>query len=287
MPELQTPKRRFSVLRIIVFRQKPDHPLAVRLSPKPQFVRTRQPIIQRSIAASKISQTFCIRKTVRTETASHPSNMKTNNISKKILAIIIAAGGFIAAPGTSIANNTTRTSTAVSTETGFTSVALDAGLVAALGSLQVRLTGLSPSTISSQSRGTVSFPIVGGVFDAASTTGEILHRGGLVFSAGGTSVVLSNFIIEVPSGRTPVITGLATVNGALAGRIPLFSLDLSAANLNAQRPTLGLGNVKLTLTATAAGALNSSFNVNAFAAGAAVGTAHVGALTVLLPPGKR
>jgi hypothetical protein len=214
--------------------------------------------------------------------------MKTNKPSIKLLTIIIAAAGLIAGPGTSVANSTATPSTAVSPETGLTSVVLDSGLVAALGSLQVKLSGLAPSTISLPARGTISFPIVGGVFDSASTTTEVLHRGGLVLRGGSTAVVLSNFIIQIPAGGgAPVLTGLATVNGALAGRLPLFALDLSAARVNAQRPRLSVSNVKLSLTDTAAGALNAAFGVTAFAQGIAVGTANVSALTVLLPAGTK
>ena len=115
--------------------------------------------------------------------------------------------------------------TAVATEAGLTSVALDAGLIPTLQSLGVTLSPLSPSTLFFSRRGVASFPIDSGVFDPANTVAEISHSGGLVLTAGNKQLVVSSFVIEVSApatGQPPILTALATLNGQLLGRIPAF-----------------------------------------------------------------
>ena len=121
--------------------------------------------------------------------------------------------------------------TAVQTDRGYTAVTLDANLIPTLGSLGVNLSPLAPSTLFNASEGKASFPVVAGIFDPNSTTAEIDHSGGLILSGGGTQLVVSSFLINIPSAGSPVITGLATLNGALVGRLPLFDLGLSGVGI--------------------------------------------------------
>jgi hypothetical protein len=128
------------------------------------------------------------------------------------------------------------------------------------------------------------FPIPSGELDLANAKGEVLHLGGLRLSTASTRVELTQFIIDTTSPAGAVLTGLVKVNANVVGRLPLFSLALPSITLPIEpRRTLVVPNVNLTLTDTAAQALNATFNVNAFAAGIPVGTATLTATAVRVP----
>jgi hypothetical protein len=179
--------------------------------------------------------------------------------------------------------------TAVSTERGFTSVRLDQNLIPTLHSLGINLSPLAPSTLFFAGAGIASFPIDSGVFDAPNSAGEISHSGGLVFTAPSKQLVVSGFVIQVSSpgsGQSPVLTGLATLNGQLLGRIPLFDIDLSAATITFPSWRLKIAGAQLTLNAGAATALNSIFSTTAFNDDIAIGRGWVNAFTIPLPHGN-
>jgi hypothetical protein len=175
---------------------------------------------------------------------------------------------------------------AVVTERGWTSVRLDQNLIPTLQSLGISISPLAPSTVFYANAGIVSFPIDSGIFDAPNSAGEISHSGGLVLSAPSKQLVVSSFVIEVSSpssGQSPILTGLATLNGELLGRIPLFDIDLSSAEITFPHWRLKIKNAGLSLNADAATALNSIFSTSAFNDGIAIGQAKVNAFTVQLP----
>lgn len=91
---------------------------------------------------------------------------------------------------------------------------------------------------------------------------RIKHSGGLNLSAGAATITVSDFNIDLARLR---VSG--NVNGTVGnvGRVDLFKVRFS------DRRDLGL--VKLTLTKTAADALNATFGVNAFAENATFGYA--------------
>jgi len=91
---------------------------------------------------------------------------------------------------------------------------------------------------------------------------RIKHSGGLNLSAGSATITVSDFNIDLARLR---ISG--NVNGTVGnvGRVDLFKVRLSDRG--------DLGAVKLTLTKTAADALNATFGVNAFAENATFGYA--------------
>ena len=96
--------------------------------------------------------------------------------------------------------------------------------------------------------------------------------GGLSLTAGSTKVTLVNFQIEALPGSGAYISGIVTVNGAIAGRLPLF--DLAIGNVyQPNRESLSIQNVTVTLDPAAAAALNSVFKVSAFAGGFGIGSA--------------
>lgn len=169
----------------------------------------------------------------------------------------------------------------VVTQSGQTSVALSSDFLSALKSLGVTPGVLNPTTINSKA--VVTFPITGGAVDAATAAGQITHSGGLTLTAGKTQVAIENFIIDT-TGSSPVLTGIAAVNGGVAGAIPLFNLELPQGFKPPLKPVDGvLVNIKgvgVTLTSTAAATLNKVFNVTAFEAGLNIGTATVQAFVV-------
>ena len=197
-----------------------------------------------------------------------------------VVSALVALGtqsGFAVDPAMSAPNK------AFQTDRGFTEVTLDANLIPTLGTLGVKLAPLGPTTLFDDSDGIAYFPIVAGIFDPTSTTGEIGHSGGLVLSAGATQLVVSSFIINVPATGAPVLTGLATLNGALVGRIPLFDINLSGVSISYKMMKLTIDGVVLTLNADAAATLNAIFGTTAFVGGFPIGTAEVGSYYDKLP----
>ncbi len=162
-------------------------------------------------------------------------------------------------------------------EGGRTTVTLAGSFVSALGTL-----GVTPGTVSpTELRGAkVNFPITGGAIDLDTASAQILHSGGLTLTAGNNEVKLQSFIIDT-TGTQPMITGLVVVNGKLLGRVALFNLALPSGLTLPLTPSYGVLDLKevgVTLTATAASALNSVFGITALAGGLDIGTAHVVAI---------
>lgn len=162
-----------------------------------------------------------------------------------------------------------------------TSVALSGELVSALTTLKVAPSPVFPAILR---QGIAAFPITSGELDLANAKAEVLHSGGLRLSTADTSVELTQFIIDTTSPSGAVLTGLVKVGGNVVGRLPLFSVALPAVQLPLPAVRrLVLSNVGLTLTGTAAQALNASFGVSAFSAGIPVGTATLSANGIRLP----
>jgi hypothetical protein len=156
---------------------------------------------------------------------------------------------------------------------GITAVSLAPSFVSALTSLKV-----APSPLgSSQLIGTtIDFPIVGGAFDPATVTTELIHSGGLRLTAGKTVVDLRDFIIDATSAQ-PTITGLVIADGQLVGRVPLFNLSISGKDVEtADGFLVYIKDVGVTLTSGAASTLNSVFKTDAL-----TGTTKIGTATVL------
>lgn len=163
-------------------------------------------------------------------------------------------------------------------DSGITTVVLSSGFTSALSSLDVVVGTVTPTHVYN---GVVSFPIVAGAVDLDTALGNVLHSGGLTFTAGKTEVRIQSFIIDT-TGSTPVITGLVTADNKLVGRLRLFDLTLpSGLQLPLKiedRFFLTLSGVNVGLDAQAAKALNEVFSVSAFKAGLDIGTAEVSAI---------
>lgn len=125
--------------------------------------------------------------------------------------------------------------------------------------------------LASESRSTksgITFPISGGVV-TPKLVGTIRHNGGLTFTAGGKTLTVRDFIINT---RTARLT--AYVDQARA-RIPLLDLSLANAKVTEKGSLVTVANVKATLDATAATALDSYFGTTLFSGGIPIGTARV------------
>jgi hypothetical protein len=116
--------------------------------------------------------------------------------------------------------------------------------------------------------GAFSFPITKGRAVVANLAGAIDHSGGLTFTKGATVVSLTDYRIDT---RRAELWG--KVNGSEP--VALFKLDLSAPQIQTASRQLWIGNVKATLTAGAATALNGAFATTAFTEGIDFGTAQV------------
>ncbi|MEK7856616.1 MAG: hypothetical protein AAB288_11040, partial [Acidobacteriota bacterium] len=110
---------------------------------------------------------------------------------------------------------------------GVTTVRFSSGFLGAATSLGLNVTPISPAGV----RGVnVSFPITWGTVDGGTLRGEIIHSRSLLFQKGSSAVKIEGFIIDT-TGSQPLINGLASANGSVIGRIPLFILDLSTATI--------------------------------------------------------
>lgn len=155
---------------------------------------------------------------------------------------------------------------AVTLQQAATRVTLDPGTAKTLTSLGVAVAPDAPAVAGS----TIQFPITN-TDGKIALTAPITHSGGLTFTAGGKTLSVGDFTIDVAAGllyaeKTPV------------GRLPLFKLDLGAAKTTTPGVQVRVTGVKLALTAGAAGALNATFGVTAFAENLTIGTADVVAL---------
>ncbi|HET9506828.1 MAG TPA: hypothetical protein VFO81_02695 [Gaiellaceae bacterium] len=149
---------------------------------------------------------------------------------------------------------------------GSTSLAVDAGAASALASQGIVPGLIAPA--SANSDGSLAFPITRGRVDAGTFAGLIRHSGGLSLTKGSTRVELTRFDIGIDS--SPQLTAL--VGGS---RVPILNLDLSGLTQDVDGLDVTLGNVRATLTAQAAAALNQAFGTTAFSEGLLLGVATV------------
>jgi hypothetical protein len=149
---------------------------------------------------------------------------------------------------------------------GSTSLALDPGAAQALTGLGVSVAPAAPASAAED--GAIAFPITEGKVNARTLAGSISHSGGLTFSAGATSVTVTDFVIE--TAPAPKLT--AALGGA---RVDLLTLDLGGLNRKVDGRDVTLGGVVVKLTAGAAAALNQAFGTTALAEGLTIGTATV------------
>jgi hypothetical protein len=151
---------------------------------------------------------------------------------------------------------------------GRTRLTLDAGTAAALTSNHVTV---APVSEARAGKAGITFPIQGGLLNAATLAGSINHSGGLVFKAGGKSLTIRDFKV---SARTRTLTAWVDQVGA---RIPVLRLNLSKATVRSTKSRLRIGQVRTTLRKGAAQALNDYFSTSLFSGGLPIGTVRVSA----------
>lgn len=150
-------------------------------------------------------------------------------------------------------------------KTGGTTLKVDAGTADALTSLGITVSPIKPAKATSKG---VRFPVTGGRIDNKTLAGNIRHSGGLRFSNGTVNVDLTKYTINIDDDPDLV----ATVGDA---RVSILKLDLSNLKNKSKGKSINLSNVKATLTADAASALNAAFSTTAFTEGLVLGVASV------------
>jgi hypothetical protein len=144
---------------------------------------------------------------------------------------------------------------------GTTRVAVAPAVVAKLERLNLTAAPTGNST-AAPFNGTVAFRFP--ITDVKRDGNIIKHAGGARISSGHEAIALKRFKIKLGAGK---VGAAVVVNGERVGRAEVFNLAESG------RP--GLGDVRLTLTRAAAGAVNSTFGAPAFDAGDNFGFATV------------
>lgn len=164
-----------------------------------------------------------------------------------------------------------------------TAVTLDSGFVDALTQLKVTPGTVGDAELSND--GVVSLPITGGNVTYYDPTqplrpyvqGTIEHEGsGLTLEAGGTTVELTDFVIDP---GTSELTGTVSANGELAAEDALlFDLDGSTLNplqVNESAGTAALEGTTVLLSDDAAALLNDTFGIKDLKGGLEVGISEI------------
>jgi hypothetical protein len=200
-------------------------------------------------------------------------------VFKRVAAVAMVVGLSVGVAGVASASAATRSPASASHQVwltgGDTSVTTAPGIAAALLAHGIVPLATLPGTEGAQiSSSGVSvrftFPVTGGWLNAAALRGTIWHRGGILFidPAAGKQIEVSNFVISVHQG---VLT--AEVNGNPKVRVPLMWLSLAHASIHAGWHYVQISGIVLTLTKTAASALDATFGTSLFKAGLELGTA--------------
>jgi hypothetical protein len=193
------------------------------------------------------------------------------------LAFAGAACGSDSKSDSASTSATTDTVTAIPSLSGVgTSVTLDGGTAAALTSLGVSIAPSGSATFDGATS-TITFPITSGYAEIHSDLGfkpgwilgSIEHAGsGFTLSAGSTKVALSDFIVDPGNSILYGTVGATPM-------VPLLDLDGTAVKVGTEGGNVTLDGTVAKLTATAAGALNKAFNVDAIKAGTPLGVVHL------------
>ena len=197
-----------------------------------------------------------------------------------LLLVGAAAGGQLATAQSGVAPDAE-----ILTLTGTsTDVDLDAGTLAVLEENGVSVAPVAPATVSSSGgTTTASFPITEGYVavyprsELPFIRGTFSHSGGLTFSAGGTSVTATNFIVNPGSS-----TLTATVGG---NAVQLLDLDGSNVQITPEGSTTRIEGTIAELSSTGAQALNQTFGVTIFEQGIPLGTVRIAAQGTAGPGG--
>jgi hypothetical protein len=192
--------------------------------------------------------------------------------SLAVFAAVSASAGLLLASGASAAS--AKSGGSVHLRGGHTTVVTGKGIASALLSNGIAPLATSPGsqwlTTRHGAAAHFSFPVTGGHVGLSPLAGNIKHRGGilLVNLRNGKQIEVSRFIINLKQAD---LTGI--VNGNPKVRVPIFRLNLAHAKLRAGKHVVRASGIGLSLTKTAAWALNQALGTHLFAKGLRLGTA--------------
>src|SRR5918998_5636503 len=153
---------------------------------------------------------------------------------------------------------------------GKTWLKVDKDTAAALSDAGVKVEATGAAEGPTAKRPAFAFPIVGGKVDKHPLGGQIVHSGGLSFSADSKSVVVKRFVIDLDRF---VLTAKVAGTGQ---RIDLLRLG-APEGVKVGSEKIVLKGVDAKLTTQAAKALNEAFDTDLFAGGLLIGEATVNA----------
>ncbi|HSI81879.1 MAG TPA: hypothetical protein VK919_14645 [Solirubrobacterales bacterium] len=145
-----------------------------------------------------------------------------------------------------------------------TMLVLDPDTAAVLTENDVTVEPIDPAAPSGDG---IAFPITGGEVDVDSLAGVIDHSGGLRFSAGGTEVELTDFVVDTADETLTATAGEA--------ELPTLSLDLRELERSMDGDVIVASGIDASLTGEAADALNDAFGVELFEQGLPIGEVTV------------
>ncbi len=158
---------------------------------------------------------------------------------------------------------------------GRTNIQFSGSFQQGLASLGATVTDLSGNALKD---GSTLFRATTGVIDLQTAVGEVVHAGGYIVSAGGTTITIQNLILDTTNPAGPVFTGVFSINSTVQGRFPVFSPQPPAGfslPLQPQQGTAQINGFSLTLAPAAASIINGVFGAEVLPAGTAIGTADV------------
>lgn len=194
--------------------------------------------------------------------------MRKNFRLPMVVAALAAMALLVAACGDDDSETTTDGSAGAQTLTlngEDTVLALDSGTAKVLKQNDVAVAPIDPASAGDDG---IAFPITGGEVDSESLAGTIDHSGGLTFSAGGTDVALTDFVIDTAAGTLSA----STADGA---DLVVLDVDLAGLQRSDEGGAIVLTGITTTLSDDAAGALNDAFSVKLFEGGLAIGDVTV------------
>ena len=146
-----------------------------------------------------------------------------------------------------------------------TELVLDADTAGVLTDLGVEVAPVDPAGPEGDG---IAFPITGGEIDTETLAGTIDHSGGLKFSAGGTDVELTDFVVDTAAGTLSAST-------ADGGSLVVLDLDLSGVEQSTDGEVIVLSGITAALGANAGDALNEAFGIDALEGGIPIGDVTV------------
>ena len=191
------------------------------------------------------------------------------------LAVIVASAGLLLGPAAGIASAGAHPAASVRLRGGTTTVTTANGIAVALFKNGIVPVATLPGReVVKYRHGQVgvkfAFPVTGGKVSLSPLGGFITHSGGILFIdlSTGKKISVSDFVISLTHGN---LTGI--VNGNPRQRVALFNLSLAHATLKAGKHSVRASGIGVSLTKTAASALDAALGTSLFSPGLRLGTA--------------